>query len=159
MPEVGCDTRAWLVKTLREKIYKVSGAYRSFPALPVVQQHPIINAILELASVLQDLAEEFAHKVIVGRLFEAELPNIVEIDRKLLCILFCFVGSDQKSLYRHRSLVPEPRTWERLGKLFDRRALLLLADFFVFLLVRSRLETLPRQSSTQKIHENVTKRL
>lgn len=50
-------------------------------------------------------------------------------------------------------------TWESLAELLDWRALLLLTNLFVFLLVRGSTETLPWEPTTQEIHEDVTKRL
>ena len=45
------------------------------------------------------------------------------------------------------------------AQFFYRGCLLLLTDLFVLLLVRRRFETLPRQASTEEVHENVTERL
>jgi hypothetical protein len=42
-----------------------------------------------------------------------------------------------------------------LDQLWNRRALLLLSDFLVLLLVGRRLETLPWQTATQKVEEDV----
>lgn len=62
------------------------------------------------------------------------------------------------------SVVPQARagkghTWEAVAQIFDGGRLLLLADLFVLLLVRRRLETLPWETSSQEIHEDVTQRL
>jgi hypothetical protein len=46
-------------------------------------------------------------------------------------------------------------TRETLGQLLDRRALLLLSNLFVLLLVRCRLESLPGQPSAQEVHEDM----
>lgn len=48
------------------------------------------------------------------------------------------------------------RTRKALAKLLDRRALLLLSDLLVLLLVRRRLEPLPGQTAAEEVHENVT---
>jgi hypothetical protein len=57
---------------------------RCFPPLAIVQQHPIIYAIFDLASVFEDFCEQLAEKVIIRGFLEPELPDVVEIDRKLL---------------------------------------------------------------------------
>ena len=50
-----------------------------------------------------------------------------------------------------------PLTRVVLDELGNRRALLLLPDLLVLLLVCRGLETLPRQTTTQKVEEDVTK--
>jgi len=50
-------------------------------------------------------------------------------------------------------------TWEAIAQVLDGRRLLLLANLFVLLLVRGSLETLPRETSAEKVHEDVTQRL
>ena len=51
------------------------------------------------------------------------------------------------------------RTREAFAQLLDRCGLLLLANLLVLLLVRRSLEALPRQTSAEEVHEDVTKRL
>jgi len=51
------------------------------------------------------------------------------------------------------------RTGEPLCELLDGRALLLLADLLVLLLVGRRLESLPGQAPAQEVHEDVSERL
>lgn len=50
-------------------------------------------------------------------------------------------------------------TRETITQIFNRRRLLLLSNLLVLLLVGGRLEPLPRQTSTQKVHEDVTEGL
>ena len=55
------------------------------PALAVVEHHPVVHAILGLARIFKNLGEELSQEVVVGRLLEAELANIVEVDGELFC--------------------------------------------------------------------------
>jgi len=48
-------------------------------------------------------------------------------------------------------------TWATFAELLDRGGLLLFTNLFILLLVVGRLETLPRQASSQKIHEHMPK--
>ena len=48
------------------------------------------------------------------------------------------------------------RTWEAFCELFDRSCLLLLSNFLVFLLVGCGLQSLPWQTTSQKVHEDVS---
>lgn len=48
-------------------------------------------------------------------------------------------------------------TRETITEVLDRSRLLLLANLLVLLLVSSRLKALPRQTASQKVHENVAK--
>lgn len=49
------------------------------------------------------------------------------------------------------------RTRKSFAKIFDGCGLFLLSNFLVLLLVGGSLKALPRESSTQEVHENVTK--
>lgn len=51
------------------------------------------------------------------------------------------------------------RTWEAITEVLDRSCLLLLSNFFVFLLVGSGLQPLPWESTSQEVHEDVAKSL
>jgi len=46
-------------------------------------------------------------------------------------------------------------TGKAIAKILDRCCLLLLSDLFVFLLIGSSLEPLPRQATSQEIHEHM----
>jgi hypothetical protein len=50
-------------------------------------------------------------------------------------------------------------TWEAVAEILDRGRLLLLSNLFVLLLVCRRLQALPRQPTTQEVHEHVTQSL
>lgn len=110
----------------------VSGLFR-VPALSriLADLHPVVFAILYVACVLESLGKELAEVIVVGSVFEAEVSNI----RQILVELF----------------------WEALAEILNSGSLLLLADLLVLLLVRGSLESLPRQTTAQEIHENVTK--
>lgn len=56
-----------------------------FPAFAVVQLHPIILSILNLARVLQSLGEQIPQIIIVRGLFEPQVPDIAQILIELLC--------------------------------------------------------------------------
>lgn len=123
----------------------------SFPALAAVQKHPVEHAILGFAQGLQDLREQLPQEVVIRRLFEAKLADVVHVNSKLLC--------DRQFSMLVR---PESRgtlTGEAFAELFDGGALLLLADLFVLLLVGRSTKTLPGQSATQEVHEDMSKGL
>lgn len=61
--------------------------FEDFPALPIVQLHPVIFSILYLSGALESLCEQFAQIVVVGRVFEAEVTDIAEILVELLCMI------------------------------------------------------------------------
>ena len=50
-----------------------------------VEKIPVVDAIFYITIILQDFGEKFTKEVIIGRLFKSKLPNIIEIDRELLC--------------------------------------------------------------------------
>lgn len=95
--------------------------------------HPVILAVLNIASVLEGLSEELAEVVVVRGIFETEVANISQVLAELL--------------------------GEALAKILDGGCLLLLANLLVLLLVSSSLETLPRKAATEEVEENMTKRL
>jgi hypothetical protein len=105
----------------------------SCPSLTVVEEHPIIDPIVLLAQRLQYLAKQLPQEVVIWALLEPKLANIVHVDRKLLR--------------------------EALAQLLDWRALLLLADLLVLLLIGLRPKTLPWQPAPQEVHEDVSERL
>lgn len=102
---------------------------RHVPALAVVELHPVVLAILDLASVLQCLSEEIAEVVVVWSVFKAKVADI----RKVLVELF----------------------WEAITEVLDGSGLLLLANLLVLLLVGRRLETLPGEAAAEEVHEDV----
>ena len=56
-----------------------------FPALSVVEKHPIEYPILLLAESLENLSKQLPEEVVVRCLLESELADIVEINAELLC--------------------------------------------------------------------------
>lgn len=69
-----------VVGRLREEV-----ARSRLPTLAVVEEHPVVRAVFDLARVLQHLGEELSEEVVVGRLLETELPDVVEVDGELVC--------------------------------------------------------------------------
>ena len=63
---------------------EISTYVAGFPALSVVEKHPIEYPILLLAESLENLSKQLPEEVVVGRLLEAQLADIVHVDRKLL---------------------------------------------------------------------------
>ena len=55
-----------------------------FPALAIIQQHPIVNAIILIPGSLKHFREELSKEIIVWILFKAKFPNIIHIDREFL---------------------------------------------------------------------------
>lgn len=56
-----------------------------FPALAIVQLHPVVFTILNLARALQGLGEELAEVVVVGCVLEAQVTDVAEVLVELLC--------------------------------------------------------------------------
>ena len=48
----------------------------SLPALAVVELHPVVLAVLDLATVLEGLSEQIAQVIVVGCIFEAKVADI-----------------------------------------------------------------------------------
>ena len=69
---------AMLVKMITHRV--------GHPSLSIVQEHPVVHAILDLASVLESLGEEVPEEVVVRSLLESELADVVEVDGELLCV-------------------------------------------------------------------------
>jgi len=55
------------------------------PALPVVQLHPVVLAILDLAGALEGLGKELAQVVVVGGVLESKVADVAEVLVELLC--------------------------------------------------------------------------
>ena len=101
--------------------------------LGLADLHPVVLAILHTTGILERLCEELTQIVVIGRVLEAEVANIREILDKL-------VG-------------------KTLAQLLDLGGLLFFSDLLVLLLVSSSLETLPGQTTAQKVHEYVAESL
>lgn len=99
----------------------------SFPALAVVNLHPVVLAIFDLSGALEGLREQLTKVVVIWGVFEAEIPDVAEVFAEFF--------------------------WETLAKVFNRRGLLLLADLLVLLLVRGSFQTLPRKATSEEVHE------
>lgn len=59
--------------------------FHYLPALPIVQLHPVVLAVLNLPSTLQRLSEEFAQVIVVRCILKAEVTHIAQILIELLC--------------------------------------------------------------------------
>lgn len=105
----------------------------SLPALAVVELHPIILSILNLAGALESLGEEVAKIVVIWSILESKVADVAEVLVELL--------------------------WEAIAKLGNWRRLLLLSDLLVLLLVGRSLQSLPWKASTEKVHEDVSESL
>ena len=105
----------------------------SLPALAVVELHPIILSILNLAGALESLGEEVAKVVVIWSILKSKVPDIAEVLVEFL--------------------------WETIAKLGDWRRLLLLSDLLILLLVGRSLQSLPWETSPEEIHEDVSERL
>ena len=105
----------------------------SLPALAVVELHPIILSILNLASALESLSEEVAKVVVIWSILKSKVADVAEVLVELLR--------------------------EAVAKLGDWRRLLLLSDLLVLLLVGRSLQSLPWETSAEEVHEDVSERL
>lgn len=56
-----------------------SVALHRLPAFAVVDFHPVVLAILNLASALESLREQLAQVVVVGSVLEAEVAHVAEV--------------------------------------------------------------------------------
>jgi hypothetical protein len=61
------------------------------PALAVVELHPVILAVLDLASALERLSEELTQVVVVGCVLEAEVAYVAKVLVELLCRLLALL--------------------------------------------------------------------
>jgi hypothetical protein len=120
-----------------------------FPALAVIQLHPVVLSILNLSGALECLGEELTQVVVVGSVFETEIADIAEVLVELLWVLLA--GAEAENCGKH--------TREAIAQVLDGGGLLLLSNLLVLLLVGGSLETLPWQSTAQEVHENMTQRL
>lgn len=59
--------------------------FHRFPAFPVVQLHPIILSVLDLAGVLQSLRKQIPQIVVVGGLLEPKISDIAQVLVEFLC--------------------------------------------------------------------------
>lgn len=104
------------------------------PALGVLADlHPVVLAILHLAGVLQRLGEEVSEVIVVGGVLESKVSHVRQVLVELLR--------------------------EALAQILNRSCLLLLANLLVLLLVGSSLQTLPGQTSSEEVHEDMAKSL
>jgi hypothetical protein len=56
-----------------------------FPAFSVVQLHPVVLPVFNLAGALKCLGEQFTEVVVVWRVLEAKVPDVAEVFVELLC--------------------------------------------------------------------------
>jgi hypothetical protein len=121
----------------------------NLPALAVVQLHPVVLAVFDLASALERLGEQLTQVVVVGGVLKTKVADVAKVLVELLCSELALMISERIM----------KRTREGVAEILDGRGLLLLANLLVLLLVGSRLKALPWQSTTEEVHENVTEGL
>ena len=56
-----------------------------FPALAIVQFHPIILSIFDVSCVLECLREQITKIVVIGRILKSEIPHVAQIFVELFC--------------------------------------------------------------------------
>ena len=101
--------------------------------MSVVQLHPVVHRVVVVSIIFHRGREQFPQEIVIWGLVEGEFADIVQVDGKLLRIAFDEFG--------------------------DGCRLFLLSNLLVLLLVGRRLESLPRETATEEVEENVTKRL
>lgn len=121
-----------------------------FPAPSVVQLHPVIFSVFNIASVFQSLCEEVPKVVIVGGVLESKIPYVSEILVKFLCVMVSIL----KSRTTEDSL-----TWIAVAEILDCSGLLLFTNLLILLLVGSSLQSLPRKTASKEVKEDMTKGL
>lgn len=99
----------------------------------LVNLHPVILAVLDATGVLERLREKFAEIIVVGLVLKTKVADVCEVLGKLF--------------------------GESFTEILDGSGLLLLANLLILLLVSSSLEALPRQATTEEVHENVAQGL
>lgn len=52
-----------------------------------VQEVPVVNTVFDVTIVLENLGEQLSKEVVIRRLFEPEFPDVIQINRELLCAL------------------------------------------------------------------------
>ena len=57
----------------------------NLPALAVVELHPVVLAVLDLAGALERLREELAEVVVVRGVLEAQVADVAQVLVELLC--------------------------------------------------------------------------
>jgi len=101
-----------------------------FPPFAIVQLHPVVFSVIHLAAVLQGLSKESTKEVIVGCILKAKVSHVAQVLVELI----------RKSF----------------AKLLDCGGLLLFSNFLVLLLVGCSLKALPRKTTPQEVHKNVS---
>jgi len=79
-----------------------------FPALAVVELHPVILAIFHLAGALECLREQLAEVVVVGCVFEAKVSHVAEVLVELLCWILVTAGRGLTDLTHQGSYRTDP---------------------------------------------------
>lgn len=103
------------------------------PALAVVELHPVIFSILDIASALESLCKQVTKVVVIWGILESKVADVAEVLVELL--------------------------WEAIAEFGNWRSLLLLSNLLVLLLVGRSLESLPWQTSAKEVHEDVAESL
>ena len=59
--------------------------FASVPSSSTIQLHPVILAVFNVAGVLQCLTEQVSQEVVIGSVFESEVPYVAQVFVELLC--------------------------------------------------------------------------
>lgn len=137
MTAVSSTSKSARVLRSLDKRIDPSAHLASSPAFAAIQEIPVKYTVLSLASFRQSFRKQFAQEIVIGRFFETKLAHVIEVDPEFLYPIrsVSSISLTGKRIAR--------RTWKSFGKVLNWRALLLLPDLFVFLLVGCSLETLP----------------
>jgi hypothetical protein len=80
--------RRVLVSTgLLELVHGRGVCLEDFPSLSVVQLHPVVLSVLDLAGALKCLSEQLAKVVIIWCILEAKVPDVAKVLVELLCAM------------------------------------------------------------------------
>lgn len=113
-----------------------------FPTPSIVQFHPVIFPVFNIASVFQGLCEEVSKVVIIGGVLEPKVPHVGEILVELLCGIVSILLSKS---------VGKKITWIVIAEILDCSCLLLFTNLFILLLVGSSLQALPWETASKEV--------
>jgi hypothetical protein len=73
--------------TLLELVHGRGVCLEDFPPLSVVQLHPVVLSVFNLAGALKCLSEQFAEVVVIRCVLKAKVPDVAKVLVELLCAM------------------------------------------------------------------------
>lgn len=69
----GCSGVVWAVSLM------IVAFGNGFPALTIVQLHPVVLAILHFSTIFQGLGEQVTKEVVIRGIFESKVANVAQV--------------------------------------------------------------------------------